>query len=165
MLKDTPQKGYRVVSWDPSGTGESSRHDDHDLWSVDYFVEEAEAICSALDCGTVHMLGHSWGGVQALEYYLKYPQKHQDPLLHLNGVQSPHDAARFRAHEANTGIFHHAHDGASRGQRHNRAPRIPGSVYASFLPALLPHGESAQGGNRNGCASGYARKSLWPLSI
>ena len=68
------QKGYRVIAWDPSGTGESSRHEDHELWSIDYFVEEAEAIRAALDCGAVHMLGHSWGGVQALEYYLKYSQ-------------------------------------------------------------------------------------------
>ena len=46
------------------------------LLSVDRFVEEVEQVRQALglDATDFCVLGHSWGGILAIEYALKYPQ-------------------------------------------------------------------------------------------
>jgi proline iminopeptidase len=66
-------QGYRVVSWDQLGCGESDQPDDPSLWTVERYVEEMEAVRTALGLGRVVLLGHSWGGTLGLEYCLAYP--------------------------------------------------------------------------------------------
>ena len=68
------QQGYRVVSWDQLGCGESEQPIDTSLWNVPRFVEEVEAVRSTLGLEQVLLLGHSWGGTLGLEYCLAYPQ-------------------------------------------------------------------------------------------
>jgi proline iminopeptidase len=68
-------KGYRVVSWDQLGCGESDKPDDPSLWTVPRYVEEVEAVRATLDLGRVLLLGHSWGGTLGLEYCLARPDK------------------------------------------------------------------------------------------
>jgi proline iminopeptidase len=68
------QKGYRVVSWDQLGCGESDQPNDASLWNVPRYVDEVEAVRATLDLGQVLLLGHSWGGTLGLEYCLAYPQ-------------------------------------------------------------------------------------------
>ncbi|CAM5761424.1 Proline iminopeptidase [Labrys miyagiensis] len=68
------EQGYRVVSWDQLGCGESDRPDDPALWTVARYVEEVETVRAAYDARQVIVLGHSWGGTLALEYCLAYPQ-------------------------------------------------------------------------------------------
>ena len=41
------EQGYRVVSWDQLGCGESDRPDDESLWTVERFVEEMETVRNA----------------------------------------------------------------------------------------------------------------------
>ncbi|MDX2008417.1 MAG: proline iminopeptidase-family hydrolase [Meiothermus sp.] len=67
-------EGFRLVAWDQLGTGQSDRPTDPALWEIPRFVEEMEAVRSALGLGRVHVIGHSWGGVLGLEYALAYPQ-------------------------------------------------------------------------------------------
>jgi len=55
-------RGYRVVIHDQLGTGASDRPDDPDLWTIERYVAEVETVRRALDLGSVHLLGHSWGG-------------------------------------------------------------------------------------------------------
>ena len=38
------EQGYRVVSWDQLGCGESDRPDDDSLWTVERYVEEMETV-------------------------------------------------------------------------------------------------------------------------
>ena len=66
-------QGYRVVSWDQLGCGESDRPDDRSLWTVSRYVEEVETVRRALGLGKVFLLGHSWGGTLGVEYCLAYP--------------------------------------------------------------------------------------------
>jgi len=68
------EKGFRVVSFDQLGCGESDQPDDPSLWTVERYIEEVETIRSALSLGQVVLLGHSWGGTLGVEYCLAYPE-------------------------------------------------------------------------------------------
>ena len=67
------EQGYRVVSWDQLGCGESDRPDDDSLWTVERYLEEMETVRSTLGLGRVAVVGNSWGGMLGLEYCLAYP--------------------------------------------------------------------------------------------
>jgi proline-specific peptidase len=62
-----------VVLYDQVGGGNSSRSTDTSLWTVELFVAEVSAVRAALGLERVHVLGHSWGGMLALEVALTQP--------------------------------------------------------------------------------------------
>jgi proline-specific peptidase len=66
--------GRRVVLYDQLGWGNSDHVHDPSLWTVDLFLGELDAVRLALGLQSVHILGHSWGGMLALEYALTRPQ-------------------------------------------------------------------------------------------
>ena len=66
------ERGLRVVTFDQLGCGASDRPKDPSLWTIDRYADEVEAVRQALGLGTVHLLGHSWGGWLSIEYALKY---------------------------------------------------------------------------------------------
>ena len=63
----------RVVLYDQLGGGRSDRPSDDSLWRIERFADEVEAVRAGLDLGTIHLVGHSWGGMLALQYALDYP--------------------------------------------------------------------------------------------
>lgn len=65
--------GWRLVTWDQLGCGESARPNDPGLWTLDRAVDELDAVRRGLDLGEVDLLGQSWGGVLGLEYLLRHP--------------------------------------------------------------------------------------------
>lgn len=54
----------------------SDQPNDSTLWSVDRYVDEVEQVRKALglNADNFYLLGHSWGGILAMEYALKYQQ-------------------------------------------------------------------------------------------
>ena len=62
------QTGFRVVSYDQLGTGRSDSPDDTSLWTIERYCEEVEVVRQALGLSDFYMLGHSWGGMLAVEY-------------------------------------------------------------------------------------------------
>ena len=62
-----------VVFYDQLGAGRSDRPSDASLWQVDRFVHELAQVRDALGLEEVHILGHSWGSMLALEYLLTKP--------------------------------------------------------------------------------------------
>src|SRR5579859_6031248 len=60
----------QVIFYDQLGCGKSDRPDDLSLWTVDLFVEELAAVRSALGLERLHLFGHSWGGMLAMQYVL-----------------------------------------------------------------------------------------------
>ncbi len=54
----------------------SSKPNDSSLWSVDRYVDEVEQVRKALgfDSSNFYLLGHSWGGILAMEYALAHPE-------------------------------------------------------------------------------------------
>jgi proline iminopeptidase len=71
---------HRVVFIDERGSGRSEKLEDAALYTVENMVEDAEAVRQALQLGKIALLGHSFGGVLAQAYALKY-QSHLSRLL------------------------------------------------------------------------------------
>ncbi len=62
----------RVVFIDERGSGKSEKLEDVKQYTVENMVEDVEAVRRALNLGKINLLGHSYGGVLAQAYALKY---------------------------------------------------------------------------------------------
>jgi proline iminopeptidase len=73
--------GFEAIEYDQLGSAFSDQPKEPDLWEVDRFVDEVEQVRAALelDRDNFYLYGHSWGGVLAIEYALRYPD-------HLKGI-------------------------------------------------------------------------------
>src|ERR1044072_2465051 len=71
-----PAAGIEYYYYDQLGSAYSDQPNAPELWELPRFVEEVEQVRQALklDNGNFYLLGHSWGGVLAMEYALKYQQ-------------------------------------------------------------------------------------------
>ena len=79
-----PAAGVEYYYYDQLGSAYSDQPKDMaPLLSVDRFVEEVEQVRQALglDAADFCVLGHSWGGILAIEYALKYPQHLKCPVV------------------------------------------------------------------------------------
>ena len=63
-----------VIFFDQLGCGRSDRPNDPTLWTIPRFVQEVQAVRTALGYKEIHLLGHSWGTLLAFEYLLTKPQ-------------------------------------------------------------------------------------------
>jgi proline-specific peptidase len=63
----------RTVTYDQIGAGRSKVPPRALDWTVDLFVEEVGAVREALGLDHVHLFGHSWGGMLAMQYALTQP--------------------------------------------------------------------------------------------
>ncbi|MEU2390255.1 proline iminopeptidase-family hydrolase [Streptomyces sp. NPDC007369] len=72
-LDDLTSFGRTVVYYDQAGCGRSDPLDDPAEWTPDTFAEEVGAVREGIGLDRVHLLGHSWGGMLALEYALRRP--------------------------------------------------------------------------------------------
>lgn len=70
-----PAEGIEFIYYDQLGTGFSDNPKDTAFWDLPRYVEEVEQVRKALklDKDNFFLLGHSWGGILAIEYALKYP--------------------------------------------------------------------------------------------
>ncbi|MHC2991812.1 proline iminopeptidase [Pontibacter sp. HJ8] len=77
-----PKAGIEYYYYDQLGSHYSDQPDDTILWETARFVEEVEQVRQALqlDKSNFYLLGHSWGGILAIEYALKY-QEHLRGLI------------------------------------------------------------------------------------
>ncbi len=84
-----PQEGFEYYYYDQLGSAYSDNPNDSSLWNIDRFVEEVETVRKALkmDSSNFILLGHSWGGILATEYALKY-QRNLKGLVISNMVPS-----------------------------------------------------------------------------
>ena len=62
--------GRPVVFYDQLGCGNSTRPGDPGTWSVDLFLRELAEVRRELGLDRIHLLGHSWGGLLAMEHAL-----------------------------------------------------------------------------------------------
>ena len=71
-----PKEGIEYYYYDQLGSAFSDQPKDDSLWDTARFVEEVEQVRIALklDKSNFYLLGHSWGGILATEYALKYGQ-------------------------------------------------------------------------------------------
>jgi proline iminopeptidase len=69
-----PAEGIEYYYYDQLGSAYSDQPDEPSLWEIPRFVDEVEQVRQALGLNkdNFYLLGHSWGGILALEYALKY---------------------------------------------------------------------------------------------
>jgi len=75
----------RLIFIDERGSGRSERVEDIHQYTVENMVEDVEAVRTGLGLGKISLLGHSYGGVLAQAYALKY-QKNLSHLIALSLV-------------------------------------------------------------------------------
>lgn len=69
-----PREGIEFIEYDQLESYYSDQPGDSSLWTIDHYVDEVEQVRKALGLNkdNFYLLGHSWGGLLALEYALKY---------------------------------------------------------------------------------------------
>jgi len=84
-----PRGGIEYYYYDQLGSHYSDQPDIPELWEIPRFVDEVEQVRSALglDAGNFFLLGHSWGGILAIEYALRH-QRNLKGLLISNMMAS-----------------------------------------------------------------------------
>ena len=72
-----PAAEIEYYYYDQLGSAYSDQPGEAELWDLPRFVGEVEQVRTALglDRENFYLYGHSWGGVLAIEYALKYPQQ------------------------------------------------------------------------------------------
>jgi proline iminopeptidase len=71
----------RLVFIDERGSGQSEKLEDPKGYTVEAMVEDVEAVRQKLRLGKINLLGHSFGGVLAQAYALKYQQNLEHLVL------------------------------------------------------------------------------------
>ncbi len=91
-----PAEGIEFIYYDQLGCGNSDNTKDTSLWDLPRFVEEVEQVRLALnlDKNNFYLLGHSWGGILAMQYALKY-QDNLKGLIISNMMSSCPDYGKY----------------------------------------------------------------------
>jgi proline iminopeptidase len=86
-----PAAGIEYYYYDQLGSAYSDQPDDTTLWNLPRFVEEVEQVRQALGLNrdNFYLLGHSWGGILAMEYALKYQQNLKGLIISNMMASSP----------------------------------------------------------------------------
>ena len=74
-----PLNGIEFYYYDQLDSTNSEKTNDPSLWTIPRYTDEVEAVRRGLNLDQFYLLGHSWGGLLAIEYALKYQQ-------HLKGL-------------------------------------------------------------------------------
>jgi proline iminopeptidase len=129
-----PAEGIEFIYYDQLGSAYSDQPKDKDLWTTERFVEEVEQVRAALglDKHNFYLLGHSWGGILAAEYALKYGA-HLKGLIISNMMMSIPDYNRYAdevlAKQMDPAVVKEIHDLEAAGKYED--PR--------YFELLLPH--------------------------
>lgn len=89
-----------IIFYDQLGSGKSDRPADLSLWRTQRFVEELSQVRKALLLKKVHIFGHSWGTMLAVDYMLTQPSGVKSLILASPGLSVPRwiqDANKYRA--------------------------------------------------------------------
>jgi len=74
-----PLNRIEFYYYDQLDSTNSQKPDDPALWTIERYTDEVEAVRRGLGLDQFYLLGHSWGGMLAIEFALKYQQ-------HLKGL-------------------------------------------------------------------------------
>lgn len=91
-----PKEGIEFIYYDQLGCGNSDDPKDTSMWDLPRYVEEVEQVRQVLHLNkdNFYLLGHSWGGILALEYALKY-QSNLKGLIISNMMSSCPDYGKY----------------------------------------------------------------------
>jgi proline iminopeptidase len=91
-----PEQKIEFIYYDQLDCGNSDHPGDTSLYDLARYVEEIEQVRQALylDRDNFYLLGHSWGGIMAMDYALKY-QQHLKGLIISNMMCSASEYDRY----------------------------------------------------------------------
>ena len=92
----SPQADIELYEYAQLGNFNSDKPTDATLWTIDRYREEVEQVRKGLGLENFYLLGHSWGGMLALEYAFKYQQ-------HLRGLVVSNMTASIDSYTKYTG--------------------------------------------------------------
>ena len=110
---------YRLIYYDQRGRGRSVSDAPPEEVSIQSEMDDLEAVRSHFQVDQVALLGHSWGGLLAMEYALRHPERvshlillntaptsHDDCELFVQGrdAMAPEDTAMLRVLESRPGF-------------------------------------------------------------
>jgi proline iminopeptidase len=74
-------KHYKLIFYDQRASGKSSAEVDSSSINMDNFVKDLEGIRKLFGLKKMNLYGHSWGGLIAMNYAIKYPQNLRSLIL------------------------------------------------------------------------------------
>lgn len=81
---------FRLIYYAQRGRGKSSGNVRPGEVSIQSEIEDLDAVRAYFDLNSVALLGHSWGGVLAMEYAIRHPNKVSHLIL-MNTAPASHD--------------------------------------------------------------------------
>lgn len=82
-------KHYKLIFYDQRASGRSTGVVDSTTMIAKQFIEDLEGLRKALKLEKMNLLGHSWGGLLAMEYAITYPRRVKSLILaNSTGVNS-----------------------------------------------------------------------------
>jgi proline iminopeptidase len=148
-----PANGIEFYYYDQLDSTNSDKPEDLKLWTFERCRDEVEAVRKGLGLDQFYLLGHSYGGMLAIEYALTYPQ-------HLKGLIISNMAASMRSFEKRilalraalpkeviATLERYEKSGSYDAPEYQRA--VFEKVYTTFLCRLNPWPEPVSRGMRN----------------
>ena len=89
---------FRLIYYDQRGRGRSGEGVQAEDVGIRSDVEDLESIRRRFDLDSFAVLGHSWGGILAMEYAISHPDHVSNLILMNTAPASHHDLLRFREH-------------------------------------------------------------------
>ena len=74
-------KHYKLIFYDQRASGKSSADVDSSSITMDNFIKDLEGIRKLFELKKMNLFGHSWGGLIAMNYAIKYPQNLRSLIL------------------------------------------------------------------------------------
>lgn len=78
-------QNYELIYYDQRLSGRSSADVDSAEITLNNFIEDIEGLRQEFNLEKIHLMGHSWGGLLAVKYAIKYPS-HLNSLVLLNSI-------------------------------------------------------------------------------
>jgi len=112
--------GRRVIFYDQLGCGLSHIDESKpEMWTVDLYVKEVDAVRKALGLDRIHLLGQSWGGMLAMEYMIRQPEGvasvtiASSPASMIQWVEEANKLREQLPPEINAALLKHEADGTT----------------------------------------------------
>jgi proline iminopeptidase len=123
-----PLNDIEFYYYDQLDSTNSEKPDNPKLWTIERYTEEVEAVRQGLGLDQFYLLGHSWGGVLAIEYALKYQQ-------HLKGLVISNMAASSKSFLAHVSKIRAQFPEADRAEleRYENANKTEDPAYQKLL--------------------------------
>ncbi|MFC1620195.1 alpha/beta fold hydrolase, partial [Candidatus Neomarinimicrobiota bacterium] len=122
-----------VVSWDQRGADQStSPPDESTYYTLPKYAEDLDAVRQAVGADKVHLLGHSWGGIVALQYAVLYPDNVQSLILVNGGPPSWEGLLRAQA-----ALSMRIHNLQQEGVMSTEPPQSTAEAMKAILPAYF----------------------------